>query len=192
MPQTAGDAKPETPVSLTAIFAALLAVALCGVGGGGGLVWARRIAVERRRWIGEHDFADIVSLCQFMPGPNVVGIAVCIGARLRGAPGALAALAGFLVIPWLIGFAAAVLLLEHAHLPVLQSVFGGFSAAAAGLLIATGIRMLLPHRTRPAALVFAALALGLVVFAKLPLLAVLLGLVPVSIAVAYLEPARSP
>jgi chromate transporter len=110
---------------------------------------------------------------------------------LRGAAGALAALAGFLVIPWTIGFAAAVLLLQHAHLAVLQSIFGGLSAAAAGLLIATGIRMLLPHRGRPAALIFAALALGLVVLGKLPLLAVLFGLVPLSIAVAYLEPARA-
>jgi chromate transporter len=68
---------------------------------------------RRRRWISERDFADIVSLCQFMPGPNVVGIAVGIGARLRAAAGALAALAGFLVIPWTIGFAVAVLRLQH-------------------------------------------------------------------------------
>jgi chromate transporter len=192
MPQPAHEATLDTPVSLLSIFAGLLAVALCGVGGGGGLVWARRISVERRRWISERDFADIVSLCQFMPGPNIVGIAVCIGTRLRGGAGALAALAGFLVIPWTVGFVVAVLLLQHSDLPIMRRIMGGLSAAAAGLLIATGIRILLPHRSQPAAVVFAALALGLVVFGKLPLLLVLFALVPISIAVAYIESASAP
>ena len=62
----------EQAVPLTALFTAFLAVSLCGVGGGGGIVWARRIAVENRRWISDREFADIVSLCQFMPGPNIV------------------------------------------------------------------------------------------------------------------------
>src|SRR3954453_15151888 len=67
----------------------------------------------------------------------------------------------------------------------------GLSAAAAGLLIATGIRLLLPHRTRPAAIGFAVLAFGLVTFGKLPLLIVLFGLVPISIAVAAVQTARA-
>jgi chromate transporter len=91
-------------VPLGALFIAFLKVSLYGVGGGGGLVWSRRIAVDQRRWITEQDFADIVSLCQFLPGPNIVGIAVCVGTKLRGAVGAIAAVAGFLLIPWSIGF----------------------------------------------------------------------------------------
>jgi Chromate transporter len=92
------------PVTLAALFVGLLKVSLCGIGGGGGIVWARRIAVENHRWISDREFADIVSLCQFMPGPNIVGIAVCLGARMRGAVGAIAALCGFLVVPGAVGF----------------------------------------------------------------------------------------
>src|SRR5213594_974042 len=165
--------------------------ALFGVGGGGGLVWARRIGVEQRQWITEGEFADIVSLCQFMPGPNIIGIAVCTGARLRGARGTLAAVAGFLLIPWVVGFTLGVALLQHAHLPVLRNILGGLSAAAAGLLIATGIRMLMPHRGRAAALIFAGLAFGLMAVGKLPLLLVLFGLLPLSIGVAGLEHRRA-
>jgi len=179
------------PVPLRALFVAFLKVSLCGVGGGGGLVWARRIGVEQRRWITEAEFADTVGLCQFMPGPNIVGIAVCMGARLRGATGTLAAVAGFLLIPWTIGFALGVTLLQYAHLPVLRNVLAGLSAAAAGLLIATGIRMLMPHRGRAAALIFAGLAFGLMVVVKLPLLVTLFGLLPLSIGVAGLEHARA-
>ena len=181
----------EQAVPLTALFTAFLAVSLFGVGGGGGIVWARRIAVEKCRWISDREFADIVSLCQFMPGPNIVGIAVCVGAKLRRTIGTLAALAGFLVIPWSLGLALGLLCLEYAHLPVLRNTLGGIAAAAAGLLIATGIRLLLPHRNRPAALVFAALAYGLTTFGGLPLLFVLFGLVPLSIAVAGVEAARA-
>lgn len=66
---------------------------------------------------------------------------------------------GFLLIPWSLGFALGLLCLEYAHLPVLKHILGGIAAAAAGMLIATGTRLLLPHRHRPAAVLFAALAL---------------------------------
>lgn len=191
MSHTAEERNPSAPVSLGSLFIAHLKVSLCGIGGGGGLVWARRIAIEQRRWVTEQEFADIVSLCQFMPGPNIVGIAVCVGTRLRGATGAIAAVAGFLLIPWTIGFMFGMVCLQYAHHPVLQNILGGVSAAAAGLLIATGIKMLLPHRGRPAAMLFAALAFALMVFSGLPLLVVLLGLAPLSIAAAAFESASA-
>ncbi len=180
-----------TRVTLPALFIAALKISLYGIGGGGGLVWARRIAVEERGWISEHDFADIVSLCQFMPGPNIVGIAVCIGTKLRGSIGAIAAVSGFLVIPWVIGFSIGVWYLQEAHHPVLQNILGGVAATAAGLMIATGIKLLMPHRRSPAAVLFAALAFGLTAFTKLPLLVVLFSLTPLSIGVACIEAKRA-
>ncbi len=180
--------KFEPPVAIAALFIAFLTVSLCGFGGG--LAWARRIAVEQRRWLSEQEFADIVSLCQFMPGPNIAGIAVCVGAKLRGGIGATAALCGFIAIPWGIGFSLGALFLEYAHLTILRNILGGISATAAGLLIATGIRLLLPHRGRPTAVLFATLAFGLMAFSGLPLL-VVLGLVPLSIAVAGIDSART-
>src|SRR5271169_503441 len=190
MTEIAQGQELQSSASLAALFKAFLIVSLCGVGGGGGIVWARRIAVEKRRWISDNEFADIVSLCQFMPGPNIVGIAVCVGAKLRGALGTVAALSGFLVIPWAVGFSLGVLYLKYAHLTVLRNILGGIAAAAAGLLIATGIRLLMPHRRRAAALVFAALAFALITFGRLPLLIVLFGLVPLSIAVAGMQNER--
>jgi chromate transporter len=127
-----------------------------------------------------------------MPGPNIVGIAVCVGARTRGAIGTIAAISGFLIIPWGVGLSLGVLYLKYAHLTVLRNILCGVAATAAGLLIATGIRLLMPHRSRrPAALLFAALAFGLMAFTKLPLLVILFSLVPLSIAVAGIENARA-
>jgi chromate transporter len=177
----------ETPVTLPALFIAFLKVSLCGFGGG--LVWARRMVVERQRWLDDAEFADILSLCQFLPGPNIASITVCVGAKLRGAAGAATALAGFILIPWTVGFAIGVIILEYAHHPILRSVLAGVAAAAAGLLIATGIRLLLPHRKRPLALLFAAAAFVALVFLKLPLLVVVLVLAPLGMAAAGFETA---
>jgi chromate transporter len=191
MADAADQAGSGARVTLSALFIAGLKISLYGIGGGGGLVWARRIAVEERRWISEHDFADIVSLCQFMPGPNIVGIAVCIGTKLRGSAGAIAAVAGFLVIPWAIGFSIGIWYLQQAHHPILQHILGGVAATAAGLMVATGINLLMPHRQRPAAVIFAALSFGLMAFTKLPLLVVLFTLTPLSVGIAWIESARA-
>src|SRR5438876_3497424 len=180
---------PGERVALGALFVSFLKVSLLGFGGG--LVWARRIVVDQRRWLDDQEFAEILTLCQFMPGPNIVGITLCVGSRLRGPLGAVSAVAGFILVPWMLGLSLGGLLLQYAHFPVLQNILGGLSAAAAGLMIATGIRLLMPHRNRRTALLFAALAFTGMAFVKLPLLVVLLGLAPVSIAVARITSARS-
>jgi chromate transporter len=84
---------------------------------------------------------------------------------MRGAIGTTAALAGFLVIPWSVGLALGLLCLKYAHLTILQNILSGIATTAAGLLVATGIRLFVPHRGRPAALFFAALAFALITFA---------------------------
>jgi chromate transporter len=170
------------PVTLGALFLAFLKTSMYGFGGP--IVWVRRIIVDERRWLSDRDFADLLSFCQFMPGPNVVSITVCIGAKFRGPVGALAALAGFILVPWTVGFPLGALLLSYAQTPLLQGILHGVAAAAAGLLIATGVRLLLPHRRRLVALAFAALAFAGLALVQLPLLIVVLGLVPLSIALA--------
>jgi chromate transporter len=175
--------------SLGALFTAFLKVSLLSFGSG--LVWARRIVVDQRRWANEEEFTDILSLCQFMPGPNVVGIAVCVGAKLRGSIGTISAVSGFVLIPCVIGFSFGRLYLHYTHLAVFRNVLGGVSAAAAGLLIATGIRLLMPHRSRPLSWLIAALALGGMGFTKLPLLVVLFGVALLSIAATSIETTRT-
>ncbi len=172
-------------VGLYDLFVGFLQVSLCAFGGG--LPWARHQVVVRKRWLDEQEFADILSLCQFMPGPNIASVTVCVGARLRGIPGAFASLAGFIVIPWVIGFALGAWYLHYAHIAVLQNILHGVSAAAAGMIMAVGVRLFSPHRRRPAALLFAVLSFAALAFGRLPLLVVVAVLAPLSIGAAYLE-----
>jgi chromate transporter len=51
--------------------------------------------VERRRWLDEPAFADIVALCQFLPGPASSQVGISLGILRAGLPGALTAWLGF-------------------------------------------------------------------------------------------------
>jgi chromate transporter len=51
--------------------------------------------VRRRAWVSEEGFADIVALCQFMPGPSSSQVGIALGLRRGGLAGALAAWLGF-------------------------------------------------------------------------------------------------
>ena len=184
------DGSGSERASLPALFIGFLKVAFFSIGGGGGIVFSRRLVVEQRCWMDDHDFAEILSLCQFMPGPNLVGVAVWVGARLRGMTGAIASLTGFTVIPLTIGFLLGTWCLQNTDLAILQGILGGVSAAAAGLVIGTGLRLLVPYRDHPMALLFAAVAFGGLVFTKLPLLIIIIALVPLSVTIAAISSAR--
>ena len=176
-------------VALRALFWEFLKVSLFAAGGG--IAWAHRVAVDRRGWLSNAEFTDIVSLCQFMPGPNVVGVAVCVGAKLRGAAGAVAATAGFVVLPGVAGFAIGTWLFRHTGIAMLQHILMGISAAAAGLMIATGLRLLRAYRRQPPALLIAALAFAGLALAKYPLLVVLVACAPLDIGAAALVGLRA-
>lgn len=87
----------ETPPPTVAqIFLAALRLGCTSFGGPAAhLGYFRRDYVERRRWIGERDFAELVALCQFLPGPSSSQFGFGLGYRLRGWAGGLAAWVGF-------------------------------------------------------------------------------------------------
>jgi len=72
------------PTTLGALFLAFLKISMYGFGGP--IVWARRILIEERHWLSASEFAAILSFCQFLPGPNVVSITVCIGRNSKALP----------------------------------------------------------------------------------------------------------
>jgi chromate transporter len=184
-----GGLNSRESVALGTLFLTFAKIGLCGISSL--LVWARRVIVDEQHWMSEAEFVETLSVCQFLPGPEISNISIYVGSKFRGAVGAIVALLGLTLAPLAIGLVLGTLYLRYPHLPVIQKILGGLSAAAAGLLIATGIKMLWPHRNRPTALFFAALAFAGIIFAKFPLLTVLLGLVPLSIAVAAFEGLRT-
>jgi chromate transporter len=173
-------------VSRSALFWGFLTVSLSGFGGV--LPFARRMLVERKRWLTETEFVDLLSLCQFLPGPNIVNVAVCLGARWHGPMGSLIACTGLLVAPFCLVLTLAALYTRYGEIGPVRNALAGVSAAAAGLVVATGIRMAMPYIKRRRALLFGAITFAGVALLRLPLVAVLAVMVPLSIAAAWRRP----
>lgn len=169
--------------SVRALFLGFLALGLMGFGGV--LPMTRRMLVERRRWLSAADFSELLGLCQFLPGGNVINLAVAIGLHFRGVRGALAALLGLILAPSLIVIGLGVIYQHFQNDPYIQHLFAGMAAAAAGLLVATACKMAAPLRRQPAAAAVAALFFIAIAILRLPLLPTMLVLVPLSIWVVW-------
>ncbi len=78
------------------VFRAFLRLGLTSFGGPvAHLGYFRAEFVERRRWLDEASYGDIVALCQFLPGPASSQVGITIGILRAGLPGAFAAWLGF-------------------------------------------------------------------------------------------------
>ena len=84
------------PDSAGAIFRVFLHLGLTSFGGPiAHLGYFRREFVERRQWLSESAYADLVALCQFLPGPASSQVGFAVGLSRGGLAGGLAAWAGF-------------------------------------------------------------------------------------------------
>src|SRR6185295_16827250 len=135
------SASPQIPTHAD-LFLAFFRITLSGFGGT--LPWTRRMFVEKKRWMTAEEFNEAYALCQFLPGPNIVNLTSVFGSRMRGPTGALAAWSGFLLVPFFTMLAAAVLYQNYGDVEAVRRVLGGIAPAAAGLLIATVVKMAVP------------------------------------------------
>src|SRR6202035_1406391 len=173
------------PPGLTALFVAFAKISLAGFGGV--MVWARRGIVDQHRWMTPEEFNETYALCHFLPGPNIVNLSVVFGSRFRGIAGSVAAFAGLVGPPVVIVTILAALYARFGEIDALRRVLAGVSCAAVGLLISVVFRMMLPlikKRDLIGLVVLLAVfaAIGLL---RLPLPAVLLVAIPLSIAIVF-------
>ena len=78
------------------VLAAFLRLGLTSFGGPvAHLGYFREEFVHRRRWLDDKSYADLVALCQFLPGPASSQVGIAVGLLRGGYAGALAAWIGF-------------------------------------------------------------------------------------------------
>jgi chromate transporter len=175
---------PRPPAGLWELYWGFLTIGARSFGGV--LPWAHRVIVEERRWLAQGDFAEVLSLCQFLPGPNIGNVSVVLGRRWFGLPGALAAFGGLMALPffWVLGLAY--LYADYATIPAVRAVVTGVGIAGAGLFIGTAFKLAKPIAGRPYALALIAGCFLSVGVARISLLFVL----PVAIGLALLGARR--
>jgi len=177
LPAEQEQARPR-PQSLTDLFVSFTLLALQGFGGV--LAVVQRELVEKKRWLTPEEFVEEWAVAQIMPGPNVVNLSLMIGHRYFGLRGALAALAGMLTVPLVVVLMLALVYAQFAGHPGVAGALRGMGAVAAGLIAATGLRLMGALKLHPLGLPMC-IALALACFIgiallRLPLAYVLLGL----------------
>lgn len=88
--------KIELLIPAVEVFLVFLRLGLTSFGGPvAHLGYFHREFVEKMKWISDHEYADLVALCQFLPGPASSQVGMAIGLKRAGYAGALAAWVGF-------------------------------------------------------------------------------------------------
>ena len=186
-PATAPDAD-VTATSLGALFAGFLRIGLMGFGGVGPI--ARHVIVTERRWLDDRGYAELIGICQALPGANTVNAAVMIGDRFRGAMGAVVAVLGLMAIPLASLVALATVYDQVAGERWAQVALTGAAASAAGLVTGTAARLLSKAGLALWGWGVAGLVLVAVGIVRLPLLTVLALFIPVALIAAVLSVRR--
>jgi chromate transporter len=178
-------AEPSTelapPPSLRELFLGMLQVALSAFGGGLS-AWSQRIVVEQRRWMTNEQFLTGLTVARLFPGPNQINMAVYVGTQFRGLRGAVAALAGMLLVPFTLLMVLGVAYFWLHELPAVDRVLAGVVAAAAGMALSMGFKILDEYLKDPVALLLATGVFVAMVFFHVRLIPVVLITGPLAMA----------
>lgn len=173
----------RNPGNVLEVFWVFLRLGLTSFGGPvAHLAYFREAFVERRRWLSEKAYADLVALCQFLPGPASSQVGMALGLQRAGYGGMLAAWFAFTMpsvvllvafaygvaaagdlseVGWISGLkAAAVAVVAHAVLGMAKSLTPD-AARASIAAVAMIIVLLLPHPFVLVGAIVAAGAIGL-------------------------------
>jgi chromate transporter len=144
---------------------------------------ARHVIVEQYQWLTEKEYATILGMGQILPGANVVNASVVIGDRFQGPKGSIVCVLGIMVLPIMILLAFAMLYDKFAELPAVNVALTGAGAAAAGMVLATGLKMAIKVKLDLAGWLIAGFAiLGILVW-QLPMVYVVLALIPTALVI---------
>lgn len=159
------------PQSLWALYWGFLSIGARSFGGV--LPWAHRVMVEEKRWLAPADFAEVLALCQFLPGPNVGNVSVVLGRRWFGARGSVIAFLGLMALPLVWVFGLALLFADYYSIPAVRAVVTGVGIAGGGLFIGTAFKLARPIARKPWAIALAVGCFGVIALGRMSLFAVL-------------------
>ena len=128
--------------SLGQLFWSFFKIGTFTIGGGYAMIpLMEKELVDRHQWLTSEEFMDIIALSQTMPGIFAANMAVHVGWRLRGLPGAVASLIGNILMPILIILMLAAGLHYLQGNAVVEAVFKGIRPVVVALIAAPVFRM---------------------------------------------------
>jgi chromate transporter len=165
-PDHPADLLPSAPRSAFDVFVTFLRLGLTSFGGPiAHIAYFRQDLIVRRRWMSETAYADIVALCQLLPGPTSSQVGFAVGLNQAGVLGGVGAFVGFTLPSAIIMFAAA------AGLPLLSGRVGsvllhGFMLVAVSIVAQAAFGMARSFLTTPVSMMIGVSALAGVLLAS--------------------------
>jgi chromate transporter len=159
--------EPRPDPSVFDLFAGFFIVGVCGFGGV--LPWARRMIVEQRKWLTPAEFGEMLGLCQFLPGGNIMNVTIALGSRFQGVAGAAAAILGLMTAPVAIVICLGAVYDQFATYPPVRRAFVALAAAAAGFLLISAWKIAAPLRSNILAVGVAVCTFVVIAVLRLPL-----------------------
>ena len=178
--EATGLVAPRSPGELFLAFAGLSLQAF-----GGAVAHIERTVVRRKRWLSGEEFLGLYGISQVLPGPTGISFCVLFGDRMFGLRGALAAVAGFLLLPAVIVLVIASFFQQYYHLPEVRGALHGMGAAAVGVIASAALRLVRNLRGHHAGILVALLAFAAVGLARVPVAWVVLSLGVLSVLWAW-------
>lgn len=151
-----------TPPSLLQIFVEFLIIGATSFGGGV-VAYLRNGLVSKRAWLDDKSFVELLAISQSLPGLNSTNMAILVGDRLRGWPGAILAFLGMCLPGGLLMYGVGMVYHEHGDRALVTAALKGVAAAAVGLILATAVQLgkkSLDHKADPFFLVITVLAVN--------------------------------
>jgi chromate transporter len=182
----AGPRPPLTDrgITLGALFCCFLLIGITGFGGV--LPVVVHELVRKRAWLDTDEFTEILSICQVLPGPNIVNISVLFGSLVAGPMGGVVSITGLLLLPVALVLVLGTLYAGVSDVAQVQGAMHAVAAGAAGLLMAVTARLFWPRRRNPMVLVIGSLVVIAVAWFRVPLVWVILLFGPLSLGLTYL------
>jgi chromate transporter len=144
-----------------------------------------REVVTSKRWMTEEEFLSGLAICQIIPGVNIGNLTLYIGQQLRGALGAVVALAALLTGPFFFVIGVGMIYDRLRDYDAVIAALAGVTAAAMGMLMMVVVKgSLRAARTDGGLLIITSVAMAIGVL-RWPLIPVLLVAAPVSIGLAW-------
>lgn len=124
------------------IFWSFFKIGAFTLGGGYAmLALIRREVVERRQWINDDDFVNMLAIAQTAPGPIALNTAIFTGYRAGGGTGILFSCLGIILPSFIIILAIAIFFTDFKELPAVEKVFKGIRPVVVALIAAPLLSM---------------------------------------------------
>ena len=123
-------------------FGTFFKIGLFTIGGGYAMVpLIEEEVVNKKKWLSQEDFIDLLAVSQSVPGVFAVNFSICIGYKLKRFPGALALALGAILPSFLIILAIALFFHQFKEYEVVENIFKGIRPAVVALIAAPTFSM---------------------------------------------------